>query len=45
MGILEDYKKKLEVISAIKDSQIKKPHHIVANLYPQGISTSRITPA
>jgi len=35
MGILEDYKKKLEVISAIKDSQIKKPHHIPVGIYIQ----------
>jgi hypothetical protein len=31
MGSREDYKKKLEVFSAIKDSQIKKPHHIPGN--------------
>jgi hypothetical protein len=35
MGIKEDYKKKLEVISAIKDSQIKKPHHIPVATYIQ----------
>jgi len=35
MGIQEDYKKKLEVISAIKDSQIKKPHHIPVGIYIQ----------
>jgi hypothetical protein len=35
MGKLEDYKKKLEVISAIKDSQIKKPHHIPVGIYIQ----------
>jgi hypothetical protein len=33
MGKQEDYKKKLEVISAIKDSQIKKPHHIPVATY------------
>jgi hypothetical protein len=35
MGKQEDYKKKLEVISAIKDSQIKKPHHIPVGIYTQ----------
>ncbi len=29
----EYYEKKLEVISAIKDSQIKKPHHIPVGIY------------
>jgi hypothetical protein len=33
MGIKEAYKKKLEVLSAIKDSQIKKPHHIPVATY------------
>jgi hypothetical protein len=28
MGNREYYEKKLEVISTIEDSQIKKPHHI-----------------
>jgi hypothetical protein len=31
----EYYEKKLEVISAIKDSQIKKPHHIPVGIYTQ----------
>jgi hypothetical protein len=33
MRIKEAYKEKLEVISAIKDSQIKKPHHIPMAAY------------
>jgi hypothetical protein len=35
MGNREYYEKKLEVISAIEDSQIKKPHHIPVAIYIQ----------
>jgi hypothetical protein len=35
MGKQEDYQKKLEVIRAIDDSQIKKPHHIPVGIYIQ----------
>ena len=35
MGNREYYEKKLEVINAIKDSQIKKPHHIPVAVYIQ----------
>ena len=35
MGNREYYEKKLEVISTIKDSQIKKPHHIPVAIYIQ----------
>jgi hypothetical protein len=33
MGNREFYKKKLEVISTIDDSQVKKPHHIPVPVY------------
>jgi hypothetical protein len=35
MGNREYYEKKLEVISAIEDSRIKKPHHIPVGIYTQ----------
>ncbi|MGD2091848.1 MAG: hypothetical protein PVH61_37090 [Candidatus Aminicenantes bacterium] len=39
MGNREFYKKKLEVISAIDDSQIKKPHHIPVSVYIEEADT------
>jgi predicted PolB exonuclease-like 3'-5' exonuclease len=39
MRIKEAYKKKLEVIRAIKDSQIKKPHHIPVVAYTHEAET------
>ena len=33
MGNREYYEKKLEVISTIEDSRIKKPHHIPVSVY------------
>ena len=39
MGNREHYKKKLEVISAIDDSRIKKPHHIPVPVYIEEVDT------
>ncbi|MFC2146073.1 hypothetical protein ACFLRT_01785, partial [Acidobacteriota bacterium] len=39
MGNREDYKKKLEAISTIEDSQIKTPHHIPVDVYIQEADT------
>lgn len=39
MGSQEDYEKKLEVISAIEESQIKTPHHIPVAVYIQEANT------
>jgi hypothetical protein len=39
MGNRGHYKKKLEVISAIEDSRIKKPHHIPVPVYIEEVDT------
>jgi hypothetical protein len=39
MGDREDYEKKLKVITAIADNQIKTPHHIPVSVYIQEANT------
>jgi hypothetical protein len=42
MGNREYYEKKLEIISTIKDSQIKKPHHIPVAFYIQEADKKKV---
>lgn len=39
MGNQEDYKRKLEAISSIEESQIKAPHNIPVDVYIQEADT------